>query len=247
MNVLLPWLFLAFIVVAAAGVFLLALKRGRASRKINYEAVHRPLFQEETAQEPGIHIPASTITPKQADQDPQLPHRYGVDRLTLMARDPHWLYAYWEITATKQEEFNTNYGPAAWSSTHPVLRVYDVTGVDFNGTNAKGFVDIHVGEHVDNWYIQVGEPDRSFCVDLGRMFQDGHFVTLLRSNIVTTPRASLSDRLDEEWMWIEGLYHSIGRFQYGASSPMIIEELARRAGKLPLEVTSPGIWNPQQK
>lgn len=246
MNVLLPWLFLAFIVVAAAGVFLLASKRGRA-RKVNYEAVPRPLFQEETAQEPGIHIPVSTITPKQADQDPQLPHRYGVDRLALMARDPHWLFAYWEITATKQEEFNTNYGPTAWNSTHPVLRVYDVTGVEFNGANAKGFVDIHVGEHVDNWHIQVGEPDRSFCVDLGRMFQDGRFVTLLRSNIVTTPRASLSDRLDEEWMWIEGLYRSIGRFQYGASSPMIIEELAMRAGKLPLEVTSPGIWNPQQK
>ena len=127
------------------------------------------------------------------------------------------------------------------------MRVYDVTGVDFNGTNAKSFVDIHVDEHVDNWHIQVGEPDRSFCVDLGRMFQDGHFVTLLRSNIVTTPRASLSDRLDEEWMWIEGLYRSIGRFQYGASSPMIVEELAMRAGKLPLEVSSPGIWNPQQK
>ncbi len=247
MNVLLPLLFLAFIVVAAAGIFLLASKRGRASRKTNYEAVPRTLFQEETAQESGIHIPVSTMTPKQADQDPQLPHRYGVDRLALMARDPHWLYAYWEITATKQEEFNTSYGPAAWSSTKPVLRVYDVTGVDFNGTNAKSFVDIHVDEHVDNWHIQVGEPDRSFCVDLGRMFQDGHFVTLLRSNIVTTPRASLSDRLDEEWMWIEGLYRSIGRFQYGASSPMIVEELAMRAGKLPLEVSSPGIWNPQQK
>ena len=102
MNVLLPLLFLAFIVVAAAGIFLLASKRGRASRKTNYEAVPRTLFQEETAQESGIHIPVSTMTPKQADQDPQLPHRYGVDRLALMARDPHWLYAYWEITATNR-------------------------------------------------------------------------------------------------------------------------------------------------
>ena len=247
MNVLLPLLLLAFIVIAAAGIFLLALKRGRASRKTNFEAVPRTLFQSETAQEPCIHIPAPTMPPKQADQEPQLPHRYGVDRLALMARDPHWLYAYWEITATKQEEFNTVYGPDAWSSTRPVLRVYDVTGVDFDGTNAKRFVDILVDELADNWHIQVGQPDRSFCVDLGRMFQNGHFVTLLRSNIVTTPRASLSDRLDEEWMWIEGLYRSIGRFRYGASSPMIVEELAIRAGKLPLEVSSPGIWNPQQE
>lgn len=247
MNVLLPWLFLAFIVVAVAGIFLLVSKHVRAPQKAKFETVPRPLFLEETAQELGLQVPGSTMHPAQGDPDPQLPHRYGVDRLALMARDPHWLFAYWEITATKQENFNANYGPEAWASTHPVLRVYDVTGVDFNGTNAKGFLDLHVGEHVDNWHIQVGEPDRSFCVDLGRMFQDGRFVTLLRSNIVTTPRASLSDCLDEEWMWIEGLYRSIGRFQYGASSPMIIEELAMRAGKLPLEVTSPGIWNPQQE
>ena len=247
LNLLLPWLFLAFILVAAAGVFLLVSKNGRDLRKVNYENLPRPLFLEETAAEPGIHVPVPTARPGQVYQDPQLPHRYGVDRLALLARDPHWLYAYWEITATKQEEFNTSYGLAAWNSTHPVLRVYDVTGVDFNGSNARGFVDIHVGEHVDNWHIKVGEPDRSFCVDLGRMFQDGRFVTLLRSNTVTTPRASLSDRLDEEWMWIEGLYRSLGRFQYGTSSPLIIEELAVKAGKLPLEVTSPGIWNPQQE
>jgi len=52
MNVLLPLLLLAFIVIAAAGIFLLALKRGRASRKTNFEAVPRTLFQSETAQEP---------------------------------------------------------------------------------------------------------------------------------------------------------------------------------------------------
>lgn len=238
MNVFFPILFLALILVVAVGIFLWPAKRSRPVEKKKLETLPQSLFMEEAAEELGI--PAAAPRSAYSPQEPQLPHAYGVDRLALMARDPNWLYAYWEITATKQDEFLRNYGPGAWSSTHPVLRVYDVTGVDFNGRNAKRYIDIHVSESIDNWHIDVGEPDRSFCVDLGRMFPDGRFVTLLRSNIVTTPRASLSDCLDEEWMWIEGLYRSLSKLQYGTSSPLIVEELALRAGQLPLSISSPG-------
>lgn len=241
MNLLFPLFFLAL--ALAAGIFLWLSRRNGKSKKFEYETLPKPFFQQETAEEMGIYIPATTTRPAYTLPDPQLPKNYGVNRMVLMARDPHWLYAYWEITATKQEEIAGGYEPEAWSSAHPVLRVYDITGVDFNGQNANKYVDIHVNEHTDNWHIEVGEPDRSFCVDLGRLFPDGRFVTLLRSNVVTTPRASLSDRLDEEWMWIEGLYRSISRFQLGISSPLIIEEMSIRAGVLPLGISSPGKWD----
>lgn len=238
MNVLFPWLFLVAILVAAV-VFLWPLKRGRTINKKEYESLSPPLFNEEFSEE--LNPPAALSSHQlQCPPEPELPHSYGIDRMVLLARDPHWLFAYWEITATKQDEFTNNYGPEAWSATHPVLRVYDITGIDFNGKNALGYTDIHISESTDNWYVQVGKPDRSFCVDLGRMFPDGRFITLLRSNTVTTPRASLSDRLDEEWMWIEGLYRTIGKFQFGTSSPMIIEELAMRSAALPLGISSPG-------
>ncbi len=239
MSVLFLLFFSALILFVAAGIFLWPARRSRAAKIVNPP---RPLINEEFAEELGINIPDTAKQPAHTKPDIYLPHNYGVDRMVLLARDPHWLFAYWEITATKQEEFAGTYGTEAWLSTHPVLRIYDVTGVDFNGNNALKYFDYHMEENIDNWHIEVGEPDRSFCVDLGRMFPDGRFITLLRSNIVTTPRASLSDRLDEEWMWIEGLYQSIGRIKYGASSPMIIEELALRKGALPLEVSSPGNW-----
>lgn len=243
MNIFL-WLILALMMVLAVGVFLWPSRRRRAAKKIGAETLSRPQFMEEIAEEISLPVPFIPEHQVQHLPEPQLPRSYGADRLALLARDPHWLYAYWEITATKQDEFARTYGPEAWSSTHPVLRVYDVTGVAFNGNNAKGFMDIHLGDEIENWHIQVGEPDRTFCVDLGRMFQDGRFITLLRSNVVNTPRASLSDRLDEEWMWIEGLYHTLGKFQYGVSSPLLIEELALKAGKRPLGISSPGNWHP---
>ncbi|MDD3653855.1 MAG: DUF4912 domain-containing protein [Desulfotomaculaceae bacterium] len=239
MSVLFPWLFWAIILVLVSGVFLWPQIKGRKAKKDKHQGFLKPtpLFNQEFSRE--LSIPAAQ-KPSAQPSEAELPHSYGVNRMILMARDPHWLFAYWEVTATKQDEFTSNYGPEAWSTTHPVLRVYDITGINFNGDNALGFTDIHISENIDNWYVHVGEPDRTFCIDLGRMFPDGRFITLLRSNIVTTPRASLSDRLDEEWMWIEGLYRSMGRFQYGTSSPMIIEELALRAGVLPLGISSPG-------
>lgn len=171
---------------------------------------------------------------------PELPRSYGMDRLVLMVRDPYWLYAYWEITATKMEEISAKLGPLIWDNSKPVLRVYDITGVDFNGINAKRFFDCSLNDYSDNWYINVAEANRSYCVDLGRLFPDGSFVTLLRSNIVTTPRDALSDRMDEEWMWIEGLY---SKHRMGLSSPLIIEEISERMGMLPLGISSPG-FNP---
>jgi hypothetical protein len=91
----------------------------------------------------------------------------------------------------------------------------------------------------------VGQPDRSFCIEVGRKLQNGHFITLLRSNVVSTPRASLSELVDEEWMWIENLYQTI-RHQYGVSSPLIEEEIAGRAGIVPLGISSPGFYISQE-
>ncbi|RKO66993.1 DUF4912 domain-containing protein [Desulfofundulus salinus] len=239
MSALVPLLFGIALVVLFLVIFLWPSRR-RAPQPVPAEKVIPPLFTEEIAEELALPVPQVEQSPPPV---PELPRRYGVDRLVLLVRDPYWLYAYWEITATRQEEFNATYGPRAWNTTRPVLRVYDVTGITFNGYNANSYMDINVQEGVDNWHIPVGQPNRSFCVDLGRMFPDGRFVTLLRSNVVTTPRSRLSECLDEEWMWIEGVYRSY-QFQFGISSPMLIQEVAGRAAVVPLGISSPGFGPP---
>ncbi|MGQ9825903.1 MAG: DUF4912 domain-containing protein [Desulfotomaculales bacterium] len=198
-----------------------------------------PELKEEYSSE--ISVPAPGQGPA---REPDLPSSYGVDRLVLLARDPYWLYAYWEITATKQEEFSAAYGPFAWVSSQPVLRVYDVTATPGGEQKINIYADIGINEEADNWHINVGEPDHTFFVDLGRRLPDGRFIPLLRSNFVTTPRASLSERTDEEWMWIEGIYRSY-RYHFGYGSPMFAEEMAQKAGIVPLGIGSPGQWQKQ--
>lgn len=241
--VLFSWLIISIVALAlVAAVFLWALRR-----PVQKMATPPP---PQTDTEFAAEIfPKFVPPPPPAPQayTPELPRCYGEDRLALLARDPYWLFAYWEISATKQEEFSAKYGPEAWRTSRPVLRLYDVTGIEFQGNNANTYVDIAVNDEADNWYIEVGQPCRTFCVDLGRVLNTGQFVTLLRSNLASTPRASLSECFDEEWMWLEGIYQSLLRYQFGLSSPLILEEVAARMGRefVPIGIFSPaGISSP---
>ncbi|MCF8009954.1 MAG: DUF4912 domain-containing protein [Clostridiales bacterium] len=198
----------------------------------NIKEETKPQFNEEIAEE--LAVP---IEPQKQELCEELPHNYGVDRLLLLVRDPQWLYAYWEITATKQEEFNSNYGTGTWNSSRPALRVYEIDKEPENEENYNHFTDIDINDFDDNWHINVGKANHSFCIDIGRVLPNGKFITILRSNTVTTPRENISDCLDEEWMWIEDIYKSLNKIPYGVSSPGISEKYTI----LPLGISSPGV------
>ncbi|MGB9859630.1 MAG: DUF4912 domain-containing protein, partial [Moorellaceae bacterium] len=93
----------------------------------------------------------------------QLPARYGKNQIVVLVKDPYWLYAYWEITPGKREEFEHLYGSGAWENSQPVLRVYDLTGRAYDFLHAPYF-EIAITDFADNWYIQVGKPSSTFCV-----------------------------------------------------------------------------------
>ena len=137
--------------------------------------------------------PEMTRPRKVLPQD--LPYRYDVDRLALMVRDPWWLYTYWEVRDGTMERYRGELGDD-FSKARRVLRVYDVTNIIFNGSNANRFFDIQVNDYSQNWYIDIGEPGRSWCVDYGLLLPDGRFITILRSNVVQTPLAGPSPVTD---------------------------------------------------
>jgi len=195
-----------------------------------------PDFSTELA----LEITPPAAQPARPSAALELPDHYGGSRLVLLVRDPNWLYAYWEVSATSIDAFQRRYGPGSWQSSRPVLRVYDVTGVEsFNGHNAVSFVDILITDTAQSWHIGVHHPNRSFCVDLGRILASGAFATILRSNTVTTPQAGISDRLDEQWMWLEGVYRSLAFIPAGVSSPLLIEQVRERISQEQFGISSP--------
>ncbi len=129
----------------------------------------------------------------------ELPFAYGQDKIILQVRDPRWLHSYWELKDATLSGLKSSLGDDFYRARR-VLRVYDVTSITFNGTNAHSFFDIQINDFANSWYIDTAGPGRSWCVDLGLMLPDGRFIMILRSNVVHTPLDGPSTITDEEWM-----------------------------------------------
>lgn len=143
-----------------------------------------------------------------------IPQRYYDNKLVLMTRDPYWCYAYWDITTELLAQKGGEIKPE-WGNCSLVLRVYDITDVDFNGNNAHKFQDIIVTGDANNWYINVWEAGRSYVVDIGFKTEKGQFIVIARSNTVEAPRDSMSNIVDEEWMLVDDYFDEILRLSGG--------------------------------
>jgi hypothetical protein len=173
-------------------------------------------------------------------QIPELPDSYGDNRIVLMVRDPEWLFTYWELRQDVIDSARNTLIPLA-EGAKTILRVYDVTDIIFNGYNAHKYFDIEVTGGARSWYIHAGEPDRSFCVDIGFLAPDGTFRVLSRSNIVRTPRMGVSGVVDEEWMSIKELYEKA----YVTMGRGISESVFERARTNWQEALKEGVSSPE--
>ncbi len=203
--------------------------RVEAKKKSVSEAVSRSLENlKEKIEAAKFYTPAVQVAEVQPPfQD--LPQNYGDNKIVLMVRDPYWVHCYWEINQSRIEEARAQFGDL-WDQTKPILRVYDITNVQFNGENANGSFDIELTGNATNWYINVGAPNRSYCVDIGIVAPDNRFFVLARSNPVVTPRDGMSEILDEQWMDIdcEKMYALSGGFDVGAGSLELRELMEKK-------------------
>jgi hypothetical protein len=164
-----------------------------------------------------------------------LPAGYGKDRIVVMVRDPYWLHCYWELTRHAIKRAEAALGQE-WHRARPILRLLDVSSRDTTSSAESTVRDIDIHGGCNNWYIDVANPPRSFRVDIGYLSRQGQFYVLARSNVVSTPRAGVSDVIDENWADIDAkkadrIYAMSGGFDPTASSlelKQLFEERLRR-------------------
>jgi hypothetical protein len=164
-----------------------------------------------------------------------LPGGYGKDRIVAMVRDPYWLHCYWELTHRAIQRAEAALGQD-WHGARPILRLLDVSSRDTSSSAESVIRDIDIHGGCNNWYIDVANPPRSYRVDIGYLSKRGQFYALARSNVVTTPRAGLSDVIDENWADIDPkkadrIFAMSGGFDPTASSlelKQLFEERLRR-------------------
>lgn len=100
-----------------------------------------------------------------------LPSEYGENMLLPMPVDPVTLFVSWEIIPRVLAAFRGEI----------VLRLYDVTGVDFTGLNAHRFVDFYLHDRVGDEFLRADMPGREAIAEIGILPPGGHFTPILRS------------------------------------------------------------------
>jgi hypothetical protein len=122
---------------------------------------------------PGQHVPPA---------ESELPEAYGTQQLFLTARDPHWLYAHWDLSQAQLKKYN---GLSA--DGHLVLRVYRGT------LEATPLTEIHVHPESRNWFVPVPDAGAKYLSALGYYDSGRRWVGLACSGATLTPPDSLSE------------------------------------------------------
>lgn len=112
----------------------------------------------------------------------ELPEAYGTMQLFLTARDPHWLYAAWDLTREQLKKFNS-----LSAHKHLILRVY--------GTKDAGnaISEIHVHPESRNWFVPVPSASTSYLVELGYYDASNAWTNIALSSPTLTPPDTVSE------------------------------------------------------
>jgi hypothetical protein len=147
--------------------------------------------------------------PPQPPRD--LPDEYGDTKIVLLVRDPEWVYAYWEINDDTRAQLNFPRNGNGNQNRRLVLRIYKITDTAWPVDAAHYFFDVDVPSEAKNWYIHLPEADQQWCAELGLVDNTDNFITICRSNPVVTPRNTISERVDSDWMTVQESFEKITR------------------------------------
>jgi uncharacterized protein len=110
-----------------------------------------------------------------------LPEAYGTERLFLTARDPHWLYAAWDL-ATEQRQRHHSLSREG----HLVVRTY------INEVGGTPVSETPVQPESKSWFIPVTLPDTRYQAQLGYYDHAGQWHAVTTSEATLTPPESTS-------------------------------------------------------
>jgi ABC-type phosphate transport system substrate-binding protein len=127
---------------------------------------------------------------------PDLPGGYGESRMVLMARDPQWAYAYWDVPDEMRQPLRDQGGKQF------ALRLYDVTDLPPNQQQPHSVQQYEIDEMTMNWYLPLPVSDRDYTAELGYLATGGRWLSLVRSNTVRVAPIYPSDWEDDQMVSI---------------------------------------------
>jgi hypothetical protein len=153
------------------------------------------------------------------------------DRLVVMVRGPYWLHAYWELTPAGVVRAQAALGEQ-WHNSKPMLRLIKVSATGSSTSAERVARDIPIHGGVKNWYIDVANPPETYRLEIGYLAASGRFFSLARSNTVSTPASTSSEKLDNHWTEVvencDKIYAMSGGYSQESNASELQELLEER-------------------
>lgn len=178
------------------------------------------------------------------EQQAELPESYGTKQLLLAARDPHWLYAYWDLTRQQQRDFNSRSVDG-----HLVVRVYR------DNAGGKPISEVHVHPESRHWFIHVEHAAARYLAELGFYRSDRSWESISTSGATLTPPETVSAETTTQFMTLPlevPLVKIVNAVKEAVEENLplasALEEL-RATGHtdLPAQISGPIAWTPEEE
>lgn len=110
----------------------------------------------------------------------ELPESYGTGRLFLAARDPHWLYVYWDLSREQLAAARArSVDQRVW------LRILEKG-------QSQPAQELAIHDEARDWYVPVNKAATTYTAQLGIRQAEGTWVVLGQSGEATTPPDAVS-------------------------------------------------------
>ena len=158
----------------------------------------------------------------------KLPEAYDHSSITLMPRDPHWIYAYWDVSDFAMKQAQERIGPVFKKSKF-TIRVHDASGISSSLKKTPLSFDIDIDPKSQGRYVNSPRDNMTYVADFGVRTPKGDFYPMARSNTVSTPRASEVERRKTSWKKAVENRDALALVNAPEPKPQTLENIVRQS------------------
>jgi hypothetical protein len=118
----------------------------------------------------------------------ELPESYGTGTILLAARDPHWLYAHWDLSGEQQRRYN-----GFSRDGHLIVRIY------VDAARGKPVAQVHVNPESRHWFVNVDRANTRYVAELGYHSAADKWTVIATSDATLTPPDAVSTDTSAEF------------------------------------------------
>ncbi len=144
-------------------------------------------------------------------KEPYISEFYNETYLYLVPKDPKSLFVFWEIGEDTRLELVGRFGDDFFQNNALILKINQVTNVEFDGFNANYGFEVDDSLHWKNNYWIAVDGGQNYVAEIGyRANGTDFFEKVARSNVIFIPKGKVEDKENYcEWNNVDVKYENI--------------------------------------